>query len=211
MNDAPISRRSWLKAASAVGLAGVTGLAGCQGSSDTATGTLATAVKDAPGDISDFERCVVTIDGFWLKDSTDDSTATATGDGVTEQDEDDVDQSDERTYHEYDQPQEADLVQLQDGATQLIDDREVEVGTYAFLQLDVSTVDGTLASGDEAGVGTPGNAPLQFKQEFDVRDGERTTFTADFTPVKRGQTGQYLLQPVATGIDVSYADVTPSE
>jgi hypothetical protein len=230
MNDSTdgtkTSRRTYLRAAGGVGLAGVTGLAGCLGGGDGATGTLSTAVTDAPGDISDFESCVVTIEGFWLKDATDgdsdddtettdgdsdDDTQTTDEDGVTEQDEEDVDQSDDREYHEYDEPQEADLVQLQDGETQLVDDREIDVGSYAYLQLDVSGVDGTLSDGGDADVGTPGSAPLQFKHEFEVREDQRTTFTADFTPVQRGQTGKYLLQPVATGTDVSYEETTTSE
>lgn len=219
MSNTTISRRTYLQAAGGITLAGITGLAGCSGSSGT--GTLATQVKDAPGDISDFESCIVTIEGFWLKASGDDestattdgdSTATTDADGVEQQDEEDVDQSDGRTYREFDEPQEADLVQLQDGETQLVDEQEIETGTYAFLQLDVSAVEGTLSGGGDADVGTPGEAPLQFKHAFEVREGQRTTFTADFTPVKRGQTGSYLLQPVATGTEVSYAaDTTSTE
>mgnify|MGYP006919956659 CR=1 FL=1 len=34
----------------------------------------------------------------------------------------------------------------------------------------------------------------------------RTVFTADFTPVKRGQTGSYVLQPVPDGITVEYEE-----
>ena len=197
-----------------MGLAGVTALAGCSGSA--ATGTLATRVKDAPGDIDDFESCVVTIEGFWVKESegtdteatTDTEESTDGTETVEQQDEEDVDQSDERTYYEYDEAQEADLVQLQDGNTALVDERELETGTYAYLQLDVSGVDATLSDGSDADVGTPGEAPLQFKESFEVRENERTTFTADFTPVKRGQTGSYLLQPVASGTEVSYSEIT---
>lgn len=226
MSDTTTTRRTYLRAAGAIGLAGITGLAGCTGGS--ATGTLATNVKDAPGDISDFERCVVTIQGFWVMerdgtetDGTDtestDTEATETASTATseetvqQQDETDVDQSDERTYYEYDEPQEADLVQLQDGNTKLVDEREIETGTYAFLQLDVSSVNATLSGGGDADVGTPGEAPLQFKESFEIRADQRTTFTADFTPVKRGQTGTYLLQPVAKGTEVSYSDVTETE
>ncbi|NHX37676.1 MULTISPECIES: DUF4382 domain-containing protein [Halolamina] len=218
MHDTTTSRRTYLRAAGAVGLAGITALAGCSGS--TATGTLATKVKDAPGDIDDFETCVVTIQGFWVKESdgteteesTDESTETAEGtEEVEQQDEEDVDRSDERTYYEYDEAQEADLVQLQDGETALVDERELETDTYAYLQLDVSGVDATLSDGSDADVGTPGEAPLQFKEQFEIRENQRTTFTADFTPVKRGQTGSYLLQPVASGTEVSYSDVTSTE
>lgn len=210
MSDTTTSRRTYLRAAGAVGLAGVTALAGCTGSGGT--GTLATRVKDAPGDISDFERCVVSIRGFWVKErdgsETEGSTEATDEDGVQQQDEEDVDQSDERTYYEYDEPQEADLVELQDGNTALVDERELETGTYAYLQLDVAGVDATLADGGDADVGTPGEAPLQFKEAFEIREGQRTTFTADFTPVKRGQTGSYLLQPVASGTEVSYSETS---
>lgn len=209
MSDTTTTRRRYLEATGAVGLTGITGLAGCSGGA--ATGTLATLVKDAPGDIDDFERCVVTIQGFWLQegsgddsedDDSDDSTAT-TEQGVTEQTEAAVDQRDDRTYYEYEEAQEADLVQLQDGNTKLVDEREVETGTYAFLQLDVSGVDATLSGGESAEVVTPGNAPLQCKQSFEIRADQRTTFTADFTPVQRGTQG-YVLQPVASGTEVSY-------
>nr|WP_243838061.1 DUF4382 domain-containing protein [Halobacterium sp. R2-5] len=135
----------------------------------------------------------------------------ATTETVETQDESDVDQGDDREYHEFDEPQEADLVQLQNGDSALVDDREVETGSYEFLQLDVSAVAGTLADGGEADVGTPGDAPLQFKEAFEVREDQRTTFVADFTPVKRGQTGRYLLQPVASGTEVRYEDATTSE
>ncbi|MEF8813506.1 MAG: DUF4382 domain-containing protein [Halovenus sp.] len=205
------NRRQYLKTLGAVGAAATVGLAGCAGDA-AATGTLATAVTDQPGDIADFASCVVTIQGIWLKPATE-GTATeetdSTADGsdsetVQTQAAEDVDQSDAREYHEFDEPQEADLVQLQDGNTELVDDREVETGSYEFLQLDVSGVEGTLEGGGGAQVDTPGNAPLQFKQAFEVRENERTRFVADFTPVKRGRTDRYLLQPVATGTDVVY-------
>lgn len=230
MSDTTTTRRTYLRATGAIGLAGITGLAGCTGGS-AATGTIATRVKDAPGDISDFESCVVTIQGFWVKErdgtetegtdaegtetesteSAGTETATPAEETVEEQDEEDVDQSEGRTYFEYDEPQEADLVQLQNGNSKLVDEREIETGTYAYLQLDVSSVDATLSGGGDADVGTPGEAPLQFKEPFEIREDQRTTFTADFTPVKRGQTGKYLLQPVAKGTEVSYSDVTETE
>jgi len=214
------NRRQYLKTLGAVGAAATVGLAGCAGEA-SATGTLATAVTDQPGDIADFESCVVTIQGIWLKpaaegtatdedDGTDDADGGSDSEAVQTQAAEDVDESDAREYHEFDEPQEADLVQLQNGNTQLVDDREVEVGSYEFLQLDVSGVEGTLEGGGEAQVDTPGNAPLQFKQAFEVRENQRTRFVADFTPVKRGRTDRYLLQPVATNTEVSYeAEATP--
>ena len=213
-----LDRRSYLKTAG-VAAASTIGLAGCTGTA-SATGTLATQVTDQPGDIADFESCVVTMQGIWVKPAGDDATATTgtdTVDGstatetVVEQDESDVDRSDAREYHEFDEPQEADLVQLQDGNTDLVDERELDAGEYEYLQLDVTGVTGVLAEGGDARVDTPGGAPLQFKHPFEIRAEQTTTFTGDFTPVRRGQTGRYLLQPVAGGTGVEYGDVTEDD
>lgn len=208
-----LQRRTYLQLSGGLAAAG---LAGCLGDESTdATGTLATSVTDQPGDIADFESCVVTIDGIWIKPRTDESDdgtddtagdGTESDDGIEDQDEDDVDQGDGREYLEFDEPQEADLVDLQGENTQLIDERELAVGTYEYLQLDVSAVDGRLEDGGQAEVSTPGNAPLQFNRTFEIREGERTGFIGDFTPVRRGQTERYLLQPVARGTRVIYED-----
>ena len=205
----PLHRRVYLKA---TGVAATVGVAGCLGARSAATGTLSTSVTDQPGDIGDFESCVVTIQGIWIKPHGDNDEQDAragpeaNGDGIVEQSEGDIDRGEGRTYYEFDEPQEADLVDLQNGNTQLIDDREVPVGGYEFLQLDVTEVNGVLEGGEAATVETPGNAPLQFKQRFEIREGQRTTFVADFTPVRRGRTGRYLLQPVATGTAVVYEE-----
>jgi hypothetical protein len=244
----PITRRTYLAGAAT---AGVAGLAGCSSSDGDGggnpTGQLATRVTDQPGDIADFESCVVTITGMWLgpaegEDSEDDedeqmddgsaaneSTDDDQMDGddqmddeETEDEEMDDDESTDddepedeesegeeggRTYYEYDEPQEADLVNLQGEQTQLVDDRELDVGSQAFLQLEVDSVDATLESGESAQVEVPGNAPLKFNESFEIRANTRTLFTADFTPVKRGQTGRYNLQPVASGVTVEYEEV----
>lgn len=242
-------RRDYLRATAGVAAASAVGLAGCMGSAE-ATGTLATQVTDQPGDIGDFESCVVTIRGFWVKphdgsdedDDSDDAGGGETGDGGDARDgggdaggrdagngseaatggddggesgdesddgspdDADVDESDAREYHEFDEPQTADLVDLQGENTQLIDERDLVAREYAFLQLDVTDVEAVLEDGGEASVSTPGNAPLQFKEPFEIRDGQVTTFVGDFTPVRRGQTDRYLLQPVAQGTRVIYEE-----
>lgn len=193
------SRRDYLRATGGLAAAGVAGLAGCMGGAEATTGTLATRVSDQPGDITDFETCVVTIAGIWVKPGTADDESTADGTATTTAAEDDA-----REYHEFDEPQTADLVELQGDRSALVDEQELETGEYAFLQLDVTGVDATLDDGSEATVETPGEAPLKFDQSFEIRADERTAFTADFTPVKRGQTGTYLLQPVASETSVRY-------
>ena len=188
MSDLLLDRRTYL---AGTALAGTVGFAGCLGGGGE-TGTLATQVTDQPGDIADFESCVVTIVGMWL--GPEDAEA---GDEEGEEPAD-------REYREYDEPQEADLVDLQGDNTQLVDEGELDVATYRFLQLDVDGIDATLEGGDSATVAVPGEAPLTFNEEFEVRADTRTTFTADFTPVLRGETDEYLIQPVPDGITVEY-------
>ncbi|MFB6101892.1 MAG: DUF4382 domain-containing protein [Haloplanus sp.] len=191
------SRRTYLRATGGLAAAGVAGLAGCMGGGEATTGTLATRVSDQPGDITDFESCVVTIAGFWVKPGTSDSESTATATTTDAE-------SGAREYYEFAESQTADLVELQGDRSALLGEQELETGTYAYLQLDVTSVDATLADGGEATVDTPGNAPLQFKHPFEIRADTRTVFTADFTPVRQGRSGSYLLKPVARETDVSY-------
>lgn len=181
----PIDRRTYLHTAGAA-VAGVAGLAGCLGG---ASGTLATRVTDQPGDIADFESCIVTVVGIWLKPA--DATATGTDE-------------EGRTRIDFDEAKTADLVKLQDGNSKLLDEEELETGAYQFFQLDVDGVDATLNDGSDATVTTPGDAPLTFEASFEIRADTRTVFTADFTPVQQGETGNYVLQPVAEGTSVEY-------
>ena len=157
--DSNATRRDYLRATAGLAATGLTGLAGCVSGAEATTGTLATQVSDQPGDIGDFETCVVTIAGYWVapaseSESDDEGTATATSTATSTAEEDGDD--DAREYHEFEEPQEADLVELQGERTALLGERELETGTYAFLQLDVTGVAATLADGGEATVETPG-------------------------------------------------------
>ena len=198
VEDGAVSRRAYLTAAGATA-AGMSGLAGCA-FLGAATGTLATRVTDQPGDIADFESCVVEIVGMWLGPE-----GAEAGDDGDDGDDDDAEPAG-REYYEYDEPQFADLVELQGEETQLVDEREIEVASYEFLQLNVDGIDATLEDGESATVAVPGEAPLTFRERFEIREDTRTTFTADFTPVRRGGTGEYVLQPVAEGTTVSYEE-----
>ena len=219
-----LDRRTYLQATGAAAL-GATGLAGCVGRS---SGTLATRVTDQPADIGDFESLVVTVEGFWLgpeggepDDDLDDGNESDSGDADDGDADDDADAGgnetdgeegadDGREYYEFDEAQEADLVELQNGETQLIDERELRTGEYPYPQLDVSSADETLADGSDATVDLPGNAPLKFNEAFEIRENTRTTFTADFAPVLRGN-GRYLLRPVPSGIEVEYEESTDGD
>lgn len=220
-----MERRAYLKAIGTVSAAGL--FAGCSdgesdgtgdeasgGTSGDATGLLATTVSDMPGDIGDFESLVITIAGVWIQPADADGTVTPSATGAnatgnaTEMEEDEGADSGRR-YVEFAEPHDADLVQLQGSRTQLLEEQEVAVGEYEFLQLDIADTQGTLTDGSEATVDTPGNAPLKFNQPFEIREAERTTFVADFTPFQRGN-GGYLVRPVASETQVLYGDETPS-
>lgn len=168
-------RRTYLQIA---GAAAVGTLAGCSSGN---TGTLVAEVSDQPGDIQDFETLVVRVTAIFPKPA----------DGERER----VDIDDT----------EVDLVELQGDASQEVGSTELEEGEYEFLQLEIGeVVEAVLADGSEANVTTPGEAPLKFNTTYEIRSGETTRFIADFTPVKQGQAGGYVLQPVANETEVIY-------
>lgn len=172
-----IDRRRYLKA---LGTAPVVGLiAGCTSSGDS--GTLATHVSDQPGDIANFETLLIQVNGLHVKPA----------DGELQR---------------FAVDAEVDLTELVGEASELIDETELDTGTFDFLQLDAEATEAVLTDGSAATVALPGDAPLKFDQTFEIRSDQTTSFTADFTPVKRGQTGRYVLQPVADEVVVSYED-----
>lgn len=180
-------RRDYLKTTGGIATASVLGLAGCLGGAGT--GTLAVRVSDQPGDIGDFETCVVYVTGVRLQP--------ADGEPIEEEIEETP----------------ADLVELQGEASELVGEVDAPAGEYEFVQLEIERTEATLEGGEEARVTVPGDAPLKFERftidgerrdSFELREGERTTFTADFTPVRQGQSGGYVLQPVADETTASY-------
>ena len=52
---------------------------------------------------------------------------------------------------------------------------------------------------DDAAVETSGEVPLKSDERFETRADTRTTLT----PVGRGRSGSYVLQPVADGVEVA--------
>ncbi|MFC7229462.1 DUF4382 domain-containing protein [Salinirubellus salinus] len=188
----------------ATGAAATAGLAGCSAITGAETGTLQTAVSDQPGDITDFETLVLEITTVYAGEGSSGGEDSDDGDG-NESDDDSSGES-ERTTVDI-EATEVDLVELQGDASETIGSGELETGEYAYLQLEVGeVVDASLADGGEATVQTPGEAPLKFNESFEIRAGETTSFLADFTPVEQGQSGGYILQPVADEVEVTYED-----
>ncbi|AQL43692.1 hypothetical protein BV210_13700 [Halorientalis sp. IM1011] len=193
-----MDRRQFLEA-TGIAAAG-TAIAGCSGDGQIETGTLATSVTDQPSDIDDFETLVLRLTGLRTTRAGDGTVSDDTVTGTASDGEDG-----ERTIDI--EETEVDLTELADGDTSLIDETELETGEYEYLKLVVGeVVEARLTGGDEATVETPGNAPLKFNERFEIRADQRTSFLADFTPVKQGRSGRYLIKPVADGVEVSYED-----
>lgn len=152
-------------------------LAGCMGGQ--ATGTLATKVSDQPGDIGDFETLKIHVTTVYVKPV----------DG-------------ERKSFGVDQT--VDLTKLTGEKTALVGEQELDTGEYEFLQLQAEATEAKLKDGSSANVKTPGEAPLKFNKNFEIRADQTTSFIADFTPVQQGQTKRYVLQPVAKEVKVIY-------
>ena len=161
-------------------------LGGCLGSlsGDDSTGTLATHVSDDPGDIEDFESCVVTVTAI--------DVLSADGDA----EEPETIQVDDA---------EVDLTEVKNEKSQLVSETELESGDYEWLRVTVSDdIDATLADGGGDAEVTVPSGGLKLNKAFEIRADSTTTFTADFTPVKRGQASSYNIQPVSNEVTVTY-------
>lgn len=154
-------------------------------------------MTDQPGNVSDFEACVVTITGVRVEPAPEDGAGEEATDGEVHEDAEESSGVDDVG---------ADLVELLGGNTQLVEEHELRVGEYECLKLAVSNVEATLEDGGDADVTTPGGARPKFDESFEIREGQRTVSTADFTPGRQGQSGGYVPQPVADGTRVDYED-----
>lgn len=169
-----------------IGASTVAALGGCLGSlGGSSTGTLATRVSDRPGDIEDFESCVVTVVELDVMPAGEDADVETI----------DVEGGD------------VDLTEVKGDESELVNEADLETGEYDWLRATIDgDVDATLADGGgSAEVKVPSNG-LKLEKAFEIREGERTTFTADFTPVERGQANSYNIQPVTQEVTVRYED-----
>jgi hypothetical protein len=101
-----------------------------------------------------------------------------------------------------------DLTELQgENATQL-ERANVPNGTYTQVRLHISEVDGTLKDGSQVNVKLPSNK-LRLNSEFTVGNGEEVDFVYDATVFEAGNSGKYILKPVASesGTDVPIKSV----
>lgn len=143
-------------------------------------------MSDDPGDIEDFESCVVTVTAVDVMSADEDAEEPETIE---------VDDA------------EVDLTEVKNDESQLVSEAELDTGDYEWLRVTVSDdVDATLADdGGDAEVMVPSDG-LKMNEAFEIRADQTTSFTADFTPVKRGQAASYNIQPVSNEVTVTYED-----
>jgi hypothetical protein len=112
-----LNRRRYLQVLGSVPLVGAA--AGCLGGGDS--GTLATHVSDQPGDIADFDTLLIQINGLRVKPEDDE-------------------------LQRFDVDAEVDLTELVGEAAELIDETDLDTGTYQFLPLSAEATEATIAS-----------------------------------------------------------------
>jgi putative transposon-encoded protein len=160
-------------------------LAGCSTGLDpgSGTGTVNFYMSDQPGAIEEFEHLNVTVDEVTFVRADDNRTT-------------------------YDANATVDLTQLKGSNATAIEQYELESGNYTKVFLSVEAVDGTLTSGESANVKLP-SEKLQLNQNFTVGDGEEVDFVYDVMVTKAGNSGMYVLRPVASesGTDVEIDEV----
>jgi hypothetical protein len=175
------------------------------GTSGNAVGTINFYISDQPGAIEDFEHLNVTIDEVAFQKADGDAdedeataTNTSTGDGAEAADED---ESDWQTFEVDDRT--VDLTELKGANATLLQEFEVENGTYTQVRISVNEINGTLTDGSSADVKLPSER-LRINQQFTVGDNESVDFVYDINVVKRGNSGSYNIKPVASqsGTDV---------
>jgi hypothetical protein len=185
------------------------------GTSGDAVGTISFYISDQPGAIEDFEHLNVTISQVEFQradgNETDDedevtptnNTATTSA-GATDAEEEDDDEAEDGEWQSFDvDDRTVDLTRLKGENATLLEEFEVENGTYTQVRISVSEINGTLTDGSSAEVKLP-SEKLRITQEFVVGNNESVDFVYDINVVKRGNSGAYNIKPVAgqSGTDV---------
>jgi len=96
-----------------------------------------------------------------------------------------------------------DLTRLRGANATLVERFDLPAGEYDQVRLEVSETEGALKDGSTTEVKLPSER-LKLTQEFTVGDGEEVDFVYDVTVHKAGNSGKYVLRPVASesGTDV---------
>ncbi len=161
-----------------------------------------TATQIANATSTSTVNSTATVTATATPNGTETSTATEADDTEAASDEDDADDAEGRIIFDVEE-RSIDLTRLQGANATLLGQFDVPAGTYAKVFLEVSEVNATLTSGDEANVKLP-SEKLQLTKPFEVSANNSIDFVFDIGVHKAGQSGKYILRPVISesGTDV---------
>jgi len=130
-------------------------------------------------------------------------TATPTPAAAEAEDESDDDSEDGRWVVREVNATTVDLTRLRGANATLVDAFDLPAGEYNQVVLEVSETNGTLTDGSSTEVKLPSER-LKLNQRFVVGNGEEVDFVYDVTVHRAGNSGKYILRPVASesGTDV---------
>ncbi|WP_053946853.1 DUF4382 domain-containing protein [Halolamina sediminis] len=166
------------------------------GSDGSGEGTVNMYISDQNNAIDDFEHLNVTITeiaAHRVDDSESETEASETAVSETEE----IDAEDDGWVTRDVDNVTVDLTELQGNNATMVGQIDAPNGTYDKVFVHVSDVNGTLTDGSSTDVKLP-SSKLHLNEEFTVGDGEAIDFVFDITVVKRGQSGSYNIQPVAS-------------
>ncbi|MFD1526711.1 DUF4382 domain-containing protein, partial [Halolamina salina] len=182
-------------------------LAGCGsgvapgGSDGSGEGTVNMYISDQNNAIDDFEHLNVTVTqiaAHRVDDSEGDAEESETEVSETEVSEtEEIDAEDDGWVTQDVDNVTVDLTELQGNNATVVGQIDAPNGTYDKVFVHISDVNGTLTDGSSTNVKLP-SSKLHLNEEFTVGNGEEIDFVFDITVVKRGQSGSYNIQPVAS-------------
>jgi len=164
------------------------------GSDGSGEGTVNMYVSDQNNAIDDFEHLNVTITEI-AAHRVDDSDTEASETEVSATEE--IDAEDDGWVTRDVDNVTVDLTELQGANATMVGQIDAPNGTYDKVFVHISDVNGTLTDGSSTDVKLP-SSKLHLNEEFTVGNGEEIDFVFDITVVKRGQSGSYNIQPVAS-------------
>lgn len=191
------------------GCAGTTGSPTPSGTDSAQTAQVNFYVSDNPGDIDDFSHLNVTITqvAFVKAEDADgneteaDEEEEANETEADDENETEMDEEGERIVRDVNDTT-VDLTQLKGANASLVDSFNVSSGTYSQAVLYIDGINATLTDGTSQEVKLP-SGMLRMNQEFTLSANSSVDFVYDFTVVKAGNSGKYILQPVVgeSGLD----------
>lgn len=116
-----------------------------------------------------------------------------------------------------DQPMQVDLLELTNGATEILGEEELEPGTYNQMRFILGDQNELVIDGESYSLTTPSaqNSGLKLNINADIESNSTYTLLLDFdasrSVVQAGNSGKYLLKPVIRSVNLTEAGAISGE